>query len=154
MRLARLLACAWLASLLAPSTAAATPRDWTCQLTHVVDGDTIYARCGGERVKVRLLRIDTPEHDQPGFAEAGAALRALIGDQPIRLEFEKPGIPVTDEYGRWLVYVYAGGRNLNVEMVRQGWSRFWTKYGAGRLADDFRLAEREARDAKRGLWAH
>jgi len=131
----------------------AEPLGGACQLTHIVDGDTLYARCHGERVKVRLLRINTPEHDHVGFAEAGAALGALIGDQPIRFEYEKPGVPVTDEYGRWLAYVYVGDRNLNVEMVRLGWSRFWTKYGAGRLADDFRRAEREAREAKRGMWA-
>jgi endonuclease YncB( thermonuclease family) len=143
-----------MAAVVAATTAAATPRDWACKLTHIVDGDTLYARCDGERVKVRLLRIDTPEHGQAGFAEAGTALGALIGDQPIRFEFEKPGVPVTDEWGRWLVYVHAGDRNLNVEMVRLGWSRFWTKYGAGRYADDFRRAEREAREAKRGMWAH
>jgi micrococcal nuclease len=143
-----------LALLLAATAAAAAPGESSCQLTHIVDGDTLYARCDGERLKVRLLRINTPEHDHPGFEEAGAALGGLIGDRPIRFEFEKRGVPVTDEYGRWLVYVYAGGRNLNVEMVRLGWSRFWTKYGAGRYADDFRRAEREARDAKRGMWAH
>ena len=138
--------------LIAAWRAGADPLGGACQLTHIVDGDTLYARCHGERVKVRLLRINTPEHDRVGFAEAGAALGTLIGNQPIRFEYEKPGVPVTDEYGRWLAYVYAGDRNLNVEMVRLGWSRFWTKYGAGRYADDFRRAEREARDAKRGMW--
>jgi len=42
----------------------ATPEAaWTCQLTRVIDGDTLHARCDGEKdkMKVRLLRIDTPE---------------------------------------------------------------------------------------------
>jgi len=37
--------------------------------------------------------------------------------------------------------------------VRPGWSTFWTRYGRGRLADQFEAAEAEAREAKRGLWA-
>ena len=37
-------------------------------------------------------------------------------------------------------------------MVRPGRSPFWTKYGEGRYADEFREAEREAREAGRGLW--
>jgi micrococcal nuclease len=131
----------------------AAPAAWTCQLTRVIDGDTLHARCDGEKVKVRLLRIDTPEHDHAGFAEAKAALGGMIGKQTLRFEFERPGVPVTDEFDRWLVYAYAGERNLNIEMVRLGWSRFWTKYGAGRLADAFRRAEIEAREAGRGIWA-
>ena len=41
---------------------------------------------------------------------------------------------------------------MNVEMVRLGWSRFWIKYSEGKYADEFRKAEREAREAERGLW--
>ena len=36
-------------------------------------------------------------------------------------------------------------------MVRQGWSAFWTKYGAGRLAPAFVQAEQEARAKERGI---
>ena len=152
-RRAAVASCACLVLLVAGSGARATPREWSCQLTYVVDGDTIHARCHGEKVKVRLLRIDTVERNEPGYAAAGAALRRLLGDGLIELEFEKPGVPVKDEYGRLLAYVRVRGENANVEMVRLGWSRFWTKYGAGRYADDFRRAEREAREAQRGLWA-
>jgi len=38
-------------------------------------------------------------------------------------------------------------------MVRLGWSKFWTRYGRGRLAEQFEAAKQEAREAKRGLWA-
>jgi len=37
-------------------------------------------------------------------------------------------------------------------MVRLGGSRFWTKYDEGKYAEEFRKAEYEAREAKRGLW--
>ena len=132
---------------------AASAAAWTCTVTRVIDGDTLHARCDGEKVKVRLLRIDTPETDEEGYRAAGAALRRFLGEDAIALEFEKPGVPVADDYGRLLAYVRVRGELANVEMVRLGWSEFWTKYGKGRFADDFRRAEREARDARRGLWA-
>lgn len=151
--MSRALLCAALL-LVACEGRAADPDDaWTCQLTRVVDGDTLHARCDGEKVKVRLLRIDTPERDEAGYRAAGAALRRFLGGDPIALEFERPGLPVADDYGRLLAYVRVRGELANVEMVRLGWSPFWTKYGQGRYADAFRRAEREAREAGRGLWA-
>ena len=139
--------------LLAACEGRAAPDSWTCTVTHVVDGDTLHARCDGEKVKVRLLRIDTPEKDEEGYRAAGAALRRFLAEDPIGLEFERPGVPVADDYGRLLAYVRVRGQLANVEMVRLGWSEFWTKYGKGRFADAFREAEREAREARRGLWA-
>lgn len=104
----------------------------------------------GRDESVRLLRIDTVERGQPGYEEAGAALAEMIGDSTVRLEFEIPGKVERDRFKRLLAYVILpDGRNANVEMVRQGWSKFWKRYGRGRLADQ----EAEAREAKRGLWA-
>ena len=124
-----------------------------CSVLRVIDGDTIDVGCGGQRERVRLLRIDTPERGNPGYRAAGEALEELLGDGEVYLEFEQPGQPQRGRYGRLLAYVYAEGENVNVEMVREGWSQFWTKYGAGRYVDEFREAEDEARDDVRGLWA-
>ena len=68
------------------------------------------------------------------------------------LEFEKPGVEKRDGFGRLLAYVVAGGVNVNLELVRLGWSPYYTKYGKGRLRGEFEDAEREARAAQRGLW--
>ena len=51
-----------------------------------------------------------------------------------------------------VAYVYAGEVNVNVEMVRLGWSTFWTEYGEGRFAEPFSNAEEQAKAKKRGLW--
>jgi micrococcal nuclease len=118
----------------------------------VIDGDTIKVRFRGKVESVRLLRINTPEKGQPGFAEATRALQALLGNK-VRLSFETPGRPTRDTYGRLLAYIFTDETNANVEIVRSGWSRFWTKYGAGRLAPAFRAAELEARKKRLGLWA-
>lgn len=133
----------WVAALaIVPALVRADP----CEVLRVIDGDTLDVHCAGApRERVRLLRIDTPERGRPGYEAASDALRALLGDGPVELEYEEPGVPVRDAYGRLLAYVVADGRVVNVEMVRGGWSPFWTRYGEGRLADTFREAEAEAR---------
>ena len=121
-----------------------------CPVTRVVDGDTIRVLYRGRDESLRLLRIDTPERGEPGFEEATTALRGLVGGREVVLEFETPGVEERDRYGRLLAYVFAGGVNVNVEMVRLGHSRFWTKYGRGRYACDFEAAKREPPPATGG----
>jgi micrococcal nuclease len=132
----------------------AGPGTWF--VTKVKDGDTLVARLEGAEIErnetIRLLNVDTPEKDQPGFAEATEALKALVRGGTISLEFAEPDVEKRDGFGRLLAFVFADGRNVNVEMTRQGWSKLYTKYGKGRLHEEFVAAEAEARDAKRGLW--
>jgi micrococcal nuclease len=123
-----------------------------CRVVHVVDGDTLDVRCTAGEERLRLLRIDTPERNEWGHRESTRALRELVSRREVHLTFEKPGIPVRGHHGRLLAYLFVEGRNVNVEMVRGGWSPFWTKFGEGRFAAEFIEAEREARAAGRGLW--
>jgi len=140
--LAVLLAPAGLAGCRSGYRPASTPQAvvdaWP--VVRVVDGDTIRVRYEGRDESVRLLCINTPERVESGFEEATEAMRGL--------EFERPGEPERDRYSRLLAYVFVDGRNVNVEMVRLGWTPFWTKYGRGRYAEDFESAEVEARAAK------
>lgn len=122
------------------------------EILYVADGDTLKARWKGRSEWIRLLRIDTPERDEEGYEEARSALAGMVEDRPVTIAFEKRDLPERDEYGRLLAYLFADGKNLNVEMVRAGWSPFWTRYGDGRFARAFRQAESEARRAGRGLW--
>jgi micrococcal nuclease len=127
-----------------------------CEVLRVVDGDTLHVRIPGSPTpdeKVRLLRINTPERDEPGYERATAALMALVAGGRVELEWERPDGAERDEFGRLLAYVWTGERLVNLELVRQGWTRFFTKYGTGRCAERFRAAEEEARAAKRGLWS-
>ncbi len=130
---------------------AADPRT-VSGVVRVIDGDTLVVLRGGVTERVRLLRIDAPERNEPGYRESKEALRSLLKGREVVIEFERPRLEKRDRYGRLLAYVLADGVNVNVEMVRLGRARFWTKYGAGRLADEFRRAEAEARAARRGLW--
>ena len=121
-----------------------------CELVRVVDGDTIVVLWRGNEERVRLLRVDTPERGMSGYTESVEFLRKFLTGKRIDLEFEH-ATPERDTLGRLLAYVYADGVNVNVEIVRAGWSPFWTKYGRGKYAELFEKAEAEAREGKRGL---
>lgn len=120
-----------------------------CELVRVVDGDTIVVRWRGAEERVRLLRVDTPERGARGYRESTDFLSNFLTGKRIELEFEEAA-PARDAMGRLLAYVLADGVNANVEIVRAGWSLFWTKYGRGRYADLLEKAEAEASEGKRG----
>jgi micrococcal nuclease len=121
-----------------------------CRVTRVVDGDTLRVRCAGRGERVRLLQIDTPEREDPLYAEAREALRKRIAGREVWLE---PWREPRDDHGRLLAYVFAGDVNLNLAMIREGWTPHFARYGAGRYAAAFAAAEREAHAARRGIWA-
>jgi endonuclease YncB( thermonuclease family) len=115
----------------------------------VVDGDTIWT---GD-TKIRLHGIDAPETRQECTGRDGepyrcgeaatAALRTLIGSEPVRCEGD-----TYDRYKRLIATCYSGSIDLNAELVRLGWALAYRKY-----SKDYVSAELEAHDAKRGMWA-
>ena len=125
----------------------------TYPVIRVVDGQTLRLLYEGREELIRLLRIRTPEVGSRGSQEAHQALRNLVEGRDIHLEFETTGKREYDQNGRILAYAYVDGLNVNIEIVRFGWSPFWSGNGTGRLASAFEDAELEARGARRGIWA-
>jgi micrococcal nuclease len=129
-------------------------------VTDVADGDTLFVLAGRKQETVRLIGVDTPETGRPGTPvrfygpeATDFTLRSLKGRR-VRLEFEEPGRPgeERDAYGRLLAYVFTDdGRNFNLELVRLGFGRAYTRYSF-RHQRAFVEAEREARRAATGLW--
>lgn len=113
----------------------------------VVDGDTAALTNGRE---VRYIGINTPEWGQPFYVEASAVNRQLVEGREIQLEFD---VETFDQYGRTLAYLWSGGVLVNLEIVRQGFANAFTVPPNLRYQKFFQQAEREAREAKRGLWA-
>ena len=128
------------------------------KVVRVVDGDTIVIKYGGKYEKVRLLCVNTPESVHPdakqnipmGKVASKYTQKKLIGKY-VDLEFEVSRI--RGNYGRLLAYVFVYGQNLNLDLVRQGLSPYYTKYGKSQKYDsEFRLAERQARKEKLNIW--
>jgi endonuclease YncB( thermonuclease family) len=90
-------------------------------VTRVIDGDTIDVRLGdGQIARVRYIGVDTPERDEPCFAEATAANTALVDGQRVRLVMD---VSNTDRFDRLLRYVWVGSTFVNRELVAQGWAQ-------------------------------
>jgi len=92
----------------------------TWSLVKVVDGDTIDVKDSTEVVqRVRLVGLDTAEPGECGFREASEALAQLIGTNKINLSLA--GTEDKDRYGRLLRYVDVEGRDLGLELIKDGY---------------------------------
>jgi micrococcal nuclease len=123
------------------------------RVTQVVDGDTIKLENGET---VRSIGIDTPETVDPRRPvgcfgkEASAKNKELVLGKEVRLVKD---VSDTDKYDRLLRYVYVGDVFVNEYLVREGFARASSYPPDVKYQELFRDAEREAREAKRGLWA-
>jgi endonuclease YncB( thermonuclease family) len=76
--------------------------------------------------------------------------KKLIGKY-VNLEFEIKKL--RGNYGRLLAYVFVDGQNLNLDLVRQGLSPYYTKYGKSEKYDaEFRAVEKQARKEELNIW--
>lgn len=133
------------------------PEGGRALVTEVVDGDTVHVGRGWRSLTVRLIGVDAPEtvHPErpvePYGPEAAAFTRRSLQGRWVRLEFEAG--ERADRYGRHLAYlILEDGTLFNLELVRQGYARAYTRFPF-RYREEFRRAERQAREAGRGLWA-
>lgn len=129
------------------------------RVLRVVDGDTLLVEVEGREERVRLLNVDTPESVHPDDARNTTAgyrateyTRSRLANSQVRLEV--PQDRRTDNFGRTLAYVMVDGVNFNVELVREGYSPYYTKYGRSRRYDAaFREAEQAAKSSGKGVWS-
>jgi len=128
-------------------------------ITRVVDGDTVWVDDSGERVKVRLIGLDTPEtvHPNKGVecfgVEASNRAKELLTGQSVFLESD-PAADSIDRYGRTLAYIWiTSGTLFNLEMIAGGYGFEYTYDLPYRYQAHFKAAEADARNNNRGLWA-
>jgi micrococcal nuclease len=126
------------------------------KIVRIVDGDTVKMLLDGRQVTARIIGIDAPESVHPRKPverfgkEAAGHLRQLADGQIVTVE-RQPGSK-QDRYGRELVYLrLADGRDIGLTMIHDGYAFAYTKYPFARK-EDYRQAEREARETQTGLW--
>ena len=117
------------------------------RVVRVIDGDTVEL-AGGDRL--RYIGIDTPERDEPFYNEATDHNADLVGGRGVRLGMD---VSETDRFGRLLRFVYADDILVNAELVREGWARAVRFEPDVAHAECYAALEREAREARRGIWA-
>lgn len=131
---------------LASCRAPRTEEPFDARVVGVADGDTVTVLEEGVRVRVRLHGIDCPERGQPFGSKAKLFTSGLAFGRTVTV---KPRS--RDRYGRVVAeVVLSDGRSLNRELVAAGMAWHFTRYSKD---EALARAEREARAARRGLWA-
>jgi micrococcal nuclease len=125
-------------------------------VVRIVDGDTIHVRLADRVEKVRYIGVNTPELHHPtrgeeaGGREARDVNRGLVEGRRVRLEVD---VQARDRHGRLLAYVWVGDVMVNAELVRLGFAQVMTVPPNVRHQALFVKLQRDARAARRGLWA-
>lgn len=134
-------------------TQSVTADNGSWRVVRVVDGDTLLLQ---NNERVRLIGVDTPETKhptkpvEPFGPEASSFTKRAVEGKVVQLKFDREK---RDRYQRLLAYVYIGDWCLNEELIRAGYSPCITRYPFDRsMKARFRIAENEARSARRGLW--
>jgi len=124
--------------------------------TRVTDGDTIKVTSNGSKITIRLVGIDAPETSkkknepgQPFSQKSTKYLVSLVLNKSV--DVKSYG---TDRYGRTLGVVLIDGKNVNLEMIKEGLAEVYRGPPAKGLdLEPYWKAEKEARKAGRGMWS-
>lgn len=122
------------------------------KVAFVLDGDTIELI---DKRRIRYIGINTPEINLGGgkpecfAADAAKVNKELVVGQEIEMEKD---VSQTDKYGRLLRYVYIDGLLINDFLLRLGYARLELIPPDTHLSQQFKEAEKEAIENKRGLW--
>lgn len=119
----------------------------------IQDGDTItLLDASNGSFRIRLLGIDAPEKNQPFGKVAKQVLSDRVFGQ--RIQVATRG---RDRYGRTLGKLLLQGKDINLEMLRQGLVWFYAHYAGTQFPGDaarYAEAEAKARKERTGLWAY
>lgn len=128
-------------------------------VTSVSDGGHLTVSNGGAEIDARLYGIEAPiitkirrneAGSKPGQRFAGKAFMALakkVLHKHARLE-----VMHVDQNHEAVVVVYVDGRNINLEMIAEGWAWASQKTRKPPADAEYLLAEEGARAKKAGLW--
>ena len=129
------------------------------EVDRVVDGDTFIAKIGDEKVRIRILCIDTPESVAPeetgktntdeGQISSDRAKELLEG-QSVYLEYDEEE---KDQYDRTLAYVYlADGRMFEEIMISEGLAKVVYYEPNIKHRDELYKVQDQAKKDKAGFW--
>lgn len=127
------------------------PRQRTCLVVAIADGDTLTVRCEAraespaQTTVIRLAEIDAPEKSQAYGNRSREHLTSLCFKKQATL---KP--LTTDRYRRTVARVECEGMDASAEQVRAGMAWVFDRYVTDRTL--YALQD-TARTAGRGLWA-
>jgi micrococcal nuclease len=126
----------------------------------VVDGDTIAVSINGKSETIRIIGIDTPEIVDPRKTvecfgkEASDFANLTLQDNKIVLLESDPTQGDKDKYQRLLRYVWIDDvTDFGKLMINDGFASEYTYNLPYKYQNEYKQAEKNAREANKGLWA-
>ncbi len=128
----------------------------TVTVDRVVDGDTFVTYIDGEKTRVRMIGIDTPESVHPNAAKntkwgkkISKWVKKKLTGKKITLKYDKDKY---DQYGRTLAYVYLGKSMFNKTLLKKGYARAVYYPPNGKYRKAFNKLQATAKKKKKGFW--
>lgn len=130
----------------------------------VTEGDRLTVNSFGTEISVRLYGIAAPQTTKidkftgwykPGQPYAEDAFRALslkVLHQQVKVEIRETLVSKTDPAQVAVAVVYLDGRNINLEMLSDGWGWAYKRLLNSVDYHRYSMTERLARAKKNGLW--
>lgn len=117
----------------------------TGKVVRVKDGDTIVVLDSNkEQHTIRVADIDCPEKSQP----YGKKAKWFVSDEVFG-KIVKVDVTKKDRYGRSIGNVFYDGKNLSVELLKNGYAWHYKKYSKNKF---YQSLEDNARKNKIGLF--
>lgn len=120
-----------------------------------VDGDTAWFIINGEREKIRILGIDTPEStnyvEEYGIEASKYTCNVLENAKHIYLEYDINSDRY-DKYKRVLGWVFVDNNNLSELLLSNGYAQVDYVYGDYKYIDELCEAQEKAYSLGIGIW--
>jgi micrococcal nuclease len=128
------------------------------------EGDQLTVNSFGTEIKVRLYGIAAPQTakvdkfsgwskaGQPYAEEAFRALSIKVLHQQVKVSIRRTLVQKNDSTQMALAVVFLDGRNINLEMVADGWAWAYRKLADKSDFHEYAAAERRAHAKRIGLW--
>jgi|LGOV01.1.fsa_nt_gb endonuclease YncB( thermonuclease family) len=122
---------------------------WTGKVSHVVDGDTIDVLHDGDRERIRLYGIDTPERGQFYYKQAKEEVRRLVAGKTVTVE---PYYLDNGNPRRTVATISIDGLNINQHLVQAGYAIVHQKYCTKDICNSWKNLEATAKMQEKGMW--
>lgn len=123
---------------------------------NIIDGDTLEILKNGEKTKIRILGINTPEKEG-GFRpaecfgdHASDYAKTFLHNKTVVLLESKTGDKV-DKYGRLLRYVFVDGQDFGGHLITLGYAESYKRFPHDRK-NYYNNLETQAQKSKKGMW--
>ena len=117
----------------------------------VGDGDTLRMAYQGQNITVRFACIDAPETSQTPWGPTATDRLRQLTPRGSTIQFREAD---TDQFGRMVAEIYAGGQNINLTLVSEGHAVVYTRFlrSCPETQDLLLDAEAQARQEQLNWW--